>query len=133
MSGELLKNQDLIQQAVERSRRKTKKSKLISGRSVGTINEPENEYYVVGENSGGVQLRRVTNNHNCSETRIVDRMDDPEDVFSVPLACWEFGRIMAIVDTAIDLIEDDISCGEVKDNVKEVATIVADASILEKQ
>lgn len=132
MSGEILKSQDLVEQAVERSRRKTKKSKLISGRSIGTVNEPENEYYVVGKGQAGVQLRRFTNNHNCSETRIVDRMDDPDDVFSVPLACWEFGRMKAIVESAIDLIEDDINSGEVRKNVGEVATIIADASILKK-
>lgn len=132
MSGEVLKNQDLIEHAVECSRETTKRTQLINGVSVGIVNKPENEYYVIGKDPNGVQLRRFSASRSCSETEVVDRKDDQESIFSVPLASWHLGRIMAIVDNAIDLIEDDIETGNVKDKVKEVATIIADASILEK-
>lgn len=133
MSGETLKNQDLIEHAVEVSRQTTQRIQLTIGKSVGTVEEPENAYYVRGFDSSGVQLRRFSKGRKCENTEVVDRMDDPEDVFSVPLATCNLRRIMAIVDTAIELIEDDINNGEVRDKVKEVATIAADASITKKQ
>lgn len=132
MSGEILRDQDLVEHAVEVSCAATKIVQLINGRTVGTINEPENGYYVVGRDSRRVHLRRFSEKRNCSETEVIDRSDEPESIFSVPLARWNLGRMMAIVDTAIDLIEDDIRSGEIHDNIVEEAIIIADASIMRK-